>query len=93
MRVHLTDRGILLLAAVVLLTGCTRDGHFQAISMWNESRLKPLEESPMPGMPSSSRPLVPGAVAEGELAPDDPVNSGRSGGKVLKTFPIPEIVR
>jgi mono/diheme cytochrome c family protein len=57
--------------------------------MWNESRLKPLEESPMPGMVSSARPLVPGTVARGQAAPDDPVMTGRQGPNLLTTFPIP----
>jgi mono/diheme cytochrome c family protein len=73
-----------------LLSGCTR-GHgfeFQAISMWNESRLKPLEKSPMPDQASSSRPLVPGTVARGELPVDDPFNTGLSGDKLLTTFPV-----
>ena len=33
---------------LLLLAGCTRDGQFQAISMWNDSRLKPLEALPDP---------------------------------------------
>jgi mono/diheme cytochrome c family protein len=88
MRVHLTDSGVLLLAAVLLLTGCTREGHFQAISMWNESRLKPLEESPMPGEQSSSRPLPAGTIARDQLPLDDPTNTGRSGKQLVTTPPI-----
>src|SRR5260370_36834396 len=89
MRVHLTDIGVLLLAAMVLLTGCTRAGHFQAISMWNESRLKPLEESPMPGEQSSSRPLPAGTLARGQLPLDDPTHTGRSGKQLVTIPPIP----
>ena len=61
-------RAVFLMASTLLLTGCARDGSFQAISMWNQSRIKPLEESPMPDVPSSSRQLVPGTsvpVADG----------------------------
>ena len=75
----MTETGILLLAAVVLLTGCTREGHFQAISMWNESRLRPLQESPIPGEQSSSRPLVAGTVARGEWPAEQVVNAGVRG--------------
>jgi mono/diheme cytochrome c family protein len=89
MRVHLTEISVLLLAGVLLLTGCTREGHFQAISMWNESRLKPLEESPMPAEQSSSRPLPAGTIARGEIPANDPVNSGRSGNQLVTTPPIP----
>jgi mono/diheme cytochrome c family protein len=73
-----------------LLTGCTRGKglEFQAISMWNGSRLKPLEASPMPDQASSSRSLVPGTVARGELPADDPVNTGMSGKALLTTFPV-----
>lgn len=73
----------------LMSAGCTRQGQFQAISMWNESRLKPLEESPIAGAGSSSRPLVPGTVARGELAPDDPINTGQTGNKLVTASPIP----
>ena len=76
------------LGGVLLLTGCTREGHFQAISMWNQSRLRPLQESPIPGEQSSSRPLVAGTVARGEWPADSPIRTGRSDGKLVATFPI-----
>jgi len=72
-----------------LLTGCTRDGRFQAISMWNESRLKPLEESPALAGTSSSATLVPGSVARGEAPADAMAVSGRAGGKLTTRFPYP----
>jgi Cytochrome C oxidase, cbb3-type, subunit III len=56
--------------------------------MWNGSRIKPLEPSPIPDQASSSRPLVPGTVARGELPADDPINTGMSGDKLLTTFPV-----
>jgi len=71
------------------LASCTRDNRFQAISMWNESRLKPLEESPLAGTRSSSRPIPPGTIALGEPAPDDPVNTGRTAGKLAAVSPVP----
>jgi mono/diheme cytochrome c family protein len=75
---------------VLLISGCTRGQGlaFQPISMWNGSRIKPLEASPMPGMASSSRPLVPGTVARGQLPADDPINTGMSGNKLLATIPV-----
>jgi mono/diheme cytochrome c family protein len=76
-------------AVALVLTGCARDGSFQAISMWNQSRIKPLEESPMPGLPSSSRPLVPGAVARGQLPVEDRRTAGQVGGKLATKFPFP----
>jgi mono/diheme cytochrome c family protein len=78
----------LVLALVPLTAGCTRDGHFQAISMWNESRLKPLEEGPQAGEQSSSFPLAPGSIARGELPPDDPLATGMSGGKLVTKIPL-----
>jgi mono/diheme cytochrome c family protein len=79
----------ILLVGVLLLSGCTRDWHFQAISMWNESRLKPLEESPRPAEQSSSREVPPGTLARGEVPANDPFNTGRSGNQLLTTPPIP----
>lgn len=77
------------LGAVALLSGCTRDGKFQALSMWNESRLKPYEASPMPGEASSSRRPPAGAIARGELASVDPTYTGRSDdGKLLTRPPM-----
>lgn len=62
----------------VVLTGCTRSGEFQAYSMWNESRLKPMETSPDPSRASSSRELVPGTVARGQLRVDPVMYTGRT---------------
>ena len=80
---------ILALGGVILLSGCTRDGHFQPVSMWNESRLKPLEESPMAEAESSSRPLVPGTVPRGEVPTEDPSTAGRIGNQLVTKFPFP----
>src|SRR5947207_2970396 len=80
---------ILVLGSVVVLSGCTREGRFQAISMWNESRLKPLEESPMLEEQSSSLPLVPGTVPRGEVSSEDPSTAGRIGNQLVTRFPFP----
>src|SRR5262249_48831753 len=84
--------GLIMAAAAVvfpLISGCTRDGRFQAISMWNESRLKPLEESPMAERQSSSRPPVPGTVSRGAAAAEDPSTAGRVGNQLVTKFPYP----
>lgn len=77
-----------LLAALAALPGCTRDGRLQPVDMWNGTRLKPYEESPMARGVSSSRVPPPGAVARGERPPDDPVRTGRVAGKPATTSPL-----
>ena len=67
--------------------------------MWNESRLKPLEKSPVyPGGASvfadqtSSRPLVADTVARGQARTDLPLYEGREhapGRPLVTTFPFP----
>jgi len=72
-----------------LLSGCTRDLRFQPVSMWNESRLKPFEPSPMSASESIARVPPTGSVARGELDLKDPVYSGRQGKALLTKSPIP----
>jgi mono/diheme cytochrome c family protein len=79
----------LCLLPFLLLAGCTREGQFQPVSMWNRSRLKPLEPSPMPGQLSSSRELPPGTVAQGQLWRGDPLLNGRENGKLVTKSPVP----
>jgi cytochrome c553 len=80
---------LLVVALPLAVAGCTRDGEFQAISMWNESRLKPMEESPLPSEASSARMIPAGTVARGEPSWDDPVASGRRAGRLVTASPIP----
>jgi mono/diheme cytochrome c family protein len=77
------------LLGIPLLSGCTRDGHFRPVSMWNESRLKPLEESPLAEEQSSSLPLVPGTVARGDIGGEDPSTAGRVGNQLATKLPFP----
>lgn len=70
-----------------VLSGCTRDGKFQALSMWNESRLKPYEESPFPGGGSSSMVPPAGTIARGQLASFEPMATGRGEDGRLLTRP------
>jgi mono/diheme cytochrome c family protein len=58
--------------------------------MWNDSRVKPYEESQMAGVATSARTLPAGAVARGEVWRGDPTATGRGAdGKLLKEIPIP----
>ena len=57
--------------------------------MWNESRLKPYEPSPFAGEIGAARPIPAGTIARGQYRPDDPINTGRSGGQLLATSPVP----
>jgi len=79
----------MLFAGIVQLAGCARDGSFQPVSMWNNSKLRPLAESPMPGEQSVSRPLPVGVIPRGTLPQNDPVASGRIGNKLVTTSPVP----
>lgn len=76
----------LLLTAVLPLAGCTRDNKFQAISMWNESRLKPYERGQGLSETGGARAIPAGTVAQGERLED----TGRGAdGKLATTFPLP----
>jgi mono/diheme cytochrome c family protein len=77
------------LAVLPLAAGCTRDGQFQAISMWNESRLKPYEEAVLPGRVTTAQAPPVGTVPRGQPYQGEAVASGRSGGKLVTTFPVP----
>ncbi|MGV3720255.1 MAG: c-type cytochrome [Actinomycetota bacterium] len=77
---------LVLLPLALGLTGCTRDGKFQAISMWNESRIKPYEAGQGTGRDAGLRQIPVGTVPRGELLAD----SGRSSdNKLLTEFPMP----
>jgi mono/diheme cytochrome c family protein len=72
-----------------MLSGCTRDGQFQPVSMWNQSRVKPFEGEVAPGAAGTAREAPTGTVARGEVWRGDPLVTGRGeDGKLLKTFPI-----
>jgi len=75
-----------LLPLALGLTGCTRDGKFQAISMWNESRVKPYEAGQGTDRTAGLRQIPAGTVPRGELLAD----TGRgSDNKPLAEFPMP----
>jgi mono/diheme cytochrome c family protein len=73
----------------LLTSGCTRDFQFQAISMWNDSRIKPYEPGSVPGQVAGARLLAQGTVPRGEPFKGDPLTSGREGGKLVTKFPFP----
>jgi len=76
-------------AALMVLPGCTRDGKVQWVSMWNDSRYKPMEPSPAFNNGSSSQAPVAGTVARGQLQENDALYTGRSNGKMVSVSPIP----
>lgn len=71
-----------------LLAGCTRDGKFQALSMWNESRIKPYENSPASLEAASVRVAPPGSIARDAVPAYAPVATGRAGGKLINYSPV-----
>lgn len=79
-----TRAGFLL--PIVLLGGCARDGQFAPVDMWNRSRLKPYEPVAFFQNNNSSRPLVAGTVARGQLRAEW-FGNGTEGGKYLTELP------
>ena len=71
-----------LLFCIPALSGCLQD-------MWNGSRLKPLETSPVFADQNSSRPLLPDTVARGQAHLDAALYQGRVNGQLVDSFPFP----
>lgn len=67
-------------AAALLLSGCT--------DMYNESRIKPLEESWFYADRQASRPLIAGTVPRGMANTGDAFHTGMAGGKPLTAIPV-----
>ncbi len=72
----------LLLGGLLLATGCRQDMH-------DQPRYKPLAASTFFADGRSSRPLVPGTVARGDLRDDEYFYTGRSNGALVDKFPSP----
>lgn len=70
------------LVCLPALAGCRQD-------MWNGSRLKPLQASPVFADGSSSRPLVADTVARGHLQVDPAFDTGVVAGEPVKELPLP----
>jgi hypothetical protein len=80
---------LLVLVAACGTSGCTRKFEYQPLGMWNGSRLKPMEGSPMPGRISTASLPVPGTVARGQLYAEDVMLTGRSAGRLVAESPLP----
>src|SRR5882672_6365715 len=72
----------LLLGGLLLATGCRQDMH-------DQPRYKPLATSTFFADGRSSRPLVPGTVARGDLRDDEYFYTGKSNGELVDKFPSP----
>lgn len=79
------DRRIGWLAAIAVLSGLP--GCLD--SMWNGSKLKPLEPSPVFLDARSSRNLPADTVARGHLITDSAFETGRANGLLVTTLPVP----
>ena len=71
----------LALACALLGAGCN-------LEMRDEYRVKPLEPSPVFADGRSSRPLVPGTVAQGHLKTDEALHAGRAAGQYVTAPPM-----
>lgn len=71
---------LLLLAALMLLTGCQ--------AMANQPRYDPLEASNFFADGQSARPAVPGTIARGQLPVSDVLTTGQVNGEPATEFPF-----
>lgn len=67
---------------LLLLAGCRQQ-------MADQPRYKPLAKSTFFGDDRSARPLEPGTVARGQLRADERFYTGKSGGELVTTLPVP----
>lgn len=75
------------LCGLMLVGGCARDGKFAPVDMWNRSRLKPYESVGFFADGTTSRPLVEGTVARGQLRTDEAFYQGTINGKYVSQIP------
>lgn len=68
--------------SLLLLSGCRQDMHDQA-------KYEPLEQSDFFGDNRSSRPVVDGTVARGQLREDVHLYTGKEGTQFVTEFPLP----
>jgi len=57
--------------------------------MADQPRYKPLQQSTFFGDDRSARPLEPGTVAQGRLKADERFYTGKSGGALITSLPVP----
>ncbi len=75
------------LCGLLFVGGCGRDGKFAPVDMWNRSRYKPYEPVGFFADGSTSRPLVEGTVARGQLRTDEAFYQGTINGKYVTQIP------
>ena len=75
------------LLGLMFLPGCTREGKFNPVDMWNRSRLKPYEPIGFFDDQLSSRPLPANTVPRGGLRTDDAMYRGTQGGRFVTALP------
>jgi mono/diheme cytochrome c family protein len=68
--------------ALLLTTGCRQDMH-------DQPKYQPLERSAFFEDGRSSRPLIAGTIAQGQLRADELLYTGKSGDKPAAVFPFP----
>ena len=78
----------LALGAMTTLGGCTRDGKFQPVDMWNGARLRPYEGFKF--FPNNSEAQVPpaGTVARGSNRTNEPLYYGTQNGTLVTYNPL-----
>ncbi len=74
--------------ALSVLSGCTRDGKFQPVDMWNGSRLKPYEQVNFFDDKRSSRLPPTGTVARGQDRLNESLYYGTQNGTLIKSNPM-----
>jgi len=74
--------GVILLLALLLLSGCRQ-------KMSNQPRYDPLESSDFFADGMAARPRIPGTVARGEISNDPFLDTGKVGGQIADGFPMP----
>ena len=81
---------LFLLAPLALgaLSGCTRDGKFQPVDMWNNARLKPYEG--LHFFPNNSEAQTPpaGTVSRSENRTNEPLYYGTQNGTLITYNPL-----
>ncbi len=74
--------------ALAALGGCTRDGKFQPVDMWNGSRLKPYEQINFFDDKRSSRVPPVGTVARGQDRLNESLYYGTQNGTLVAKNPL-----
>ena len=73
---------------LLLLGGCTRDGKFQPVDMWNGARLKPYEQVNFFDDRTVAQAPPAGTVARSQDRRDEPFYYGTNNGALTTTNPL-----